>query len=435
MSVENNIDNKPRRRRVATFSFKGVVSAKTTESARIARTCMENICKTIIETYKAFMESDLSPEEKRVSLLKICSIESELLSLNKFIISETESCNNERIKINMTELRDRITEAIKRVIDDFALMREDSHLYQKMFDDLIQIIDDITKFFKEGLNLEQERMLTLAYDTVKSVRTVRDAKDIEELMDVGRISSDKCLDLIRNVRRFISAHKSDILESRIESVQLIMTTAIPGFLRKCKDKIESPTYVLLFTFLFHYLLIYIYYSEENIQEQINACQQLTSCLEEVISIIKDAKAVFDSTFMEQIYDEEDDLSRRLKDSLDKLKGMLAKLHSLPEPEEKDKIKSNIVDLAKNVTSDPDLLGQEEKANLINALKQGMSPLAKDFFTSQKKLNTMMVKRPKATLEQSVVCETGSKDLIEAAKDMLSALKGMSSAISEAPELK
>lgn len=140
-------------------------------------------------------------------------------------------------------------------------------------------------------------------------------------------------------------------------------------------------------------------------------------------------------FSEQIYDEDDDLSKKLKDSLDKLRGMLAKLHTLPEPQEHDQIKSNIFNIAKDVTSDPELLGQEEKAEFINALKQGMSPLAKDFFTSQKKLNTMVVKRPKAKLEQSTVCETGSKDLIEAAKDMLSALKDMSSAISEAPELK
>lgn len=244
MSLQNDVENKPRRRRVATFSFKGVVSGKTTESARIARTCMENICKTIIDTYKVFMETDLSPEEKKVSLLKICSIESELYSLLKFIISETESCTHERIKMNMSELKDRISGAIDRVVNDFALMRANSHLYQKMFDDLIQIIDDITQFFKEGLNLEQERILALAYDAVKSVRNVRDAKDIEELMEVGRNASDRCLDLLRNVKRFVSAQKtSEMLESRIDSVHIIMMTAIPGFLRKCKDKIESPTFV------------------------------------------------------------------------------------------------------------------------------------------------------------------------------------------------
>lgn len=93
-----------------------------------------------------------------------------------------------------------------------------------------------------------------------------------------------------------------------------------------------------------------------------------------------------------------------------------------------------MNLSKGIAKDPSILANEEKAEFISAIKQGMSPMAKDFFQSQKRLNAMVVK-PKAKLEKLSNVDSENKDLLEAAKDMLGALKGISAVISEAPELK
>lgn len=125
---------------------------------------------------------------------------------------------------------------------------------------------------------------------------------------------------------------------------------------------------------------------------------------------------------------EDDTDKRLKNSILRLNEMLAKLHGLQDTDLKDNMTSDIMDLSRTLAKEPTI---DDKAELISAVKQGMSSMAKDFFQSQKRLNAII--KPKAKLEK-ISTESESKDLLQAAKDMLSALKGISDVISEAPEL-
>jgi len=80
-------------------------------------------------------------------------------------------------------------------------------------------------------------------------------------------------------------------------------------------------------------------SDLNIERQQEACQQLTSVLEEIISIIREVKGDYDSTFMDQIVnDAVPDAQKKLASAVKNVTGMLAKLHAAAEDVEKHKLK-------------------------------------------------------------------------------------------------
>lgn len=184
------------RKRVATFSFKGIVAGRTVEDARRARSSMENLCKIIIETYKSCMNHDLPQEDKLRELSKITYVEADLRILHLFAQAETKNCPVERVKVKMEELYSQIERDFHVLVEELCLLRSDSHLYYKVFDGLISFISNMTEFFKEGVNVEQGRILDMAFEVVTLIRNTRDTTSVDSLIEIGRIATDKCLRLV-----------------------------------------------------------------------------------------------------------------------------------------------------------------------------------------------------------------------------------------------
>lgn len=253
------------RKRVATFSFKGVVAGRTVDEAMKARTAMENICKIVIHTYKSCMNQEISAEDKLNELHKITAVEPDLRVLYLFVDAETKACTVERVKMKMEDLFNEIDKDFHILMEEFCLIRNDPHLYYKVFDGIINMITNITEFFKEGVFVEQARMLDLAYDTVKVVRSARDATNVDSLVELGREATEKCLNLVKYVldigyiwnnnnltfllkyrctKKLVSAQESnEMLSTRVDSAHLILMSALPSFMRKSKSKILDPRYV------------------------------------------------------------------------------------------------------------------------------------------------------------------------------------------------
>lgn len=170
--------------------------------------------------------------------------------------------------------------------------------------------------------------------------------------------------------------------------------------------------------------------DDSFEAQQKALSNLTAILEEIIGIVREVRPDYDSTFSDEVVDAEDPNAIKLRGAVDKLQSMLTKLHTMDAAStEGSSIKSEVVDFTREVL--PDLnITTEQKAELVTAVKQGLSDSHRDYFESQKRITSLKT-RPKA---RAVIKEadedTGSKDLIEAAKSMLSALSGVSLALSE-----
>lgn len=170
-------------------------------------------------------------------------------------------------------------------------------------------------------------------------------------------------------------------------------------------------------------------SDDTYEAQAKSLSQLVAILEEIIGVVREVTPDYDSSFKDQVVDAEDANSLKLRQALDKLGGMLTKLHTIDASSaDSAAIKSEVVDLTRNML--PDLgVTTEEKAELVSAVKQGLSDSHRDYFQSQKALSELKKPRVRATIGEAQQDE-GSKDLIEAAKGMLSALSGVSSALAE-----
>lgn len=168
------------------------------------------------------------------------------------------------------------------------------------------------------------------------------------------------------------------------------------------------------------------------EAQQKALSQLVAILEEIIAVVREVTPDYDSSFKDTVQDAEDVNALKLRSAVDKLSDMLTKLHTVDMTSaDGTSIKSEVIDLTREML--PDLgVTTQEKAELVSAVKQGLSDSHRDYFQSQKALAEL--KRPKV---RAVIVDTAtegevesSKDLIEAAKGMLSALSGVSSALAE-----
>lgn len=405
----------PRRKRIATFSFKGVVAATTKDAATKMRGAMEHLSQIVIATYKVCMDQSVPLTAKHAKLAEIVMVEPDLITICDFTREETASCKVDRVKARMQTFALSLDADCKAIREEFQIMRSDPHIYQKIFDGLLRVLENTTAFLKEGHNVETARVLDTAFEAVTSVKAVRDAMDEEELVNLGATASRQCLDLLRAAKRLLAPQEETLkaLGPRLDAAHLLMQTSLPSFLQKVKDRIEYP-------------------SDNSLEAQQKALSQLVAILEEIIAVVREVTPDYDSSFKDTVQDAEDVNALKLRSAVDKLSDMLTKLHTVDMTSaDGTSIKSEVIDLTREML--PDLgVTTQEKAELVSAVKQGLSDSHRDYFQSQKALAEL--KRPKV---RAVIVDTAtegevesSKDLIEAAKGMLSALSGVSSALAE-----
>ena len=111
-----------RRRRVATFSFKGVVAARNRDQARAMRNAVEHMCTTIIDTYRVCMDQAKTTEDKSSKLQEIVAVEPDLKFILGFVREEANACKVERVKVQMLQLASKIEPQIYALLDEVRLL-------------------------------------------------------------------------------------------------------------------------------------------------------------------------------------------------------------------------------------------------------------------------------------------------------------------------
>ena len=227
--------------------LQGVVAAGSKEAASRMRNAMEHLSTVVIATYKVCMDQSTPISFKHAKLSEIVSVEPDLIVICDFMRDETAACKHERVKAKMQAIANSVDADSRAIREEFNLLRADAHLYQKVFDGLLRVLESVTDFLKEGHNVETQRVLDIAQEAVVSVKAVRDAGNEDELVELGATASRQCLDLLRAAKRLIAPQESTMqtFSPRLDSAHLLMQTSLPSFLQKCKDRIEYPTYVVI----------------------------------------------------------------------------------------------------------------------------------------------------------------------------------------------
>lgn len=223
------------------------MAASSRELAQKMRGSMEHLSEVVISTYKICMDQSTPLAAKHSKLSEIISVEPDLVNICIFTREETANCKVERCKVKLQALALQLDADCKSVREEFQLMRTDPHIYQKIFDGLLRILEATTTFLKEGHGVEQARVLDSAVEAVTSVKTLRDAASEDELVDIASSASRQCLDLLRAAKRLIAPQEATqkAFGPRLDAAQLLLQTSLPAFLQKCKDRIEFPSYVLI----------------------------------------------------------------------------------------------------------------------------------------------------------------------------------------------
>ena len=81
-------------------------------------------------------------------------------------------------------------------VSQLKMLKKDPHMYQRVFDGLMIVLDDNTQFLKLGHSVEQARVLDVAFNAVTLVRQVRDAADEDTLINAAQAASGACMELL-----------------------------------------------------------------------------------------------------------------------------------------------------------------------------------------------------------------------------------------------
>eukprot|EP01120_Amphizonella_sp_Union-15-10_P010048 TRINITY_DN3966_c0_g1_i1.p1 TRINITY_DN3966_c0_g1~~TRINITY_DN3966_c0_g1_i1.p1 ORF type:complete len:440 (-),score=102.26 TRINITY_DN3966_c0_g1_i1:86-1354(-) len=400
----------------AAFRFRGVIVAENKEQASRLRQTLEHICATIIEAYRVCNEQNIPNEVKIQKIHGIGTLRPQIEFIDEFCRSEAQACKVPSVQKRMLDIYHDVKQHVDRLKEDFDVIRSDTSIYDDVFDQLMTLLQAVTAFMREGHSVEISRLLEVADRTISAAEQLRDLQRVDSLVEIAQFASKKIIDLMRSVKHLVGAQEiTASLNDRLQTCQDIMQSCLPGFIRRTRDKLVSPT-------------------EDNITQHGKATRQVFSCLEEVVQIIKDVQVCYESELLETLEDyEPPGYLKNLDSAVKGVSNMLAKLHTAVEDAEKDQLSKGVGEMARAIVGH---LGEgsldADKVAFVQAIKEGMNDDNAQFFASQRKLADLMssVKSKAKMNDFELEGETGdeTKDLIGAAQDMLSALKGITQAL-------
>lgn len=187
----------PRMRQTALFTFRGVIAARTVESAKAMRRHLEHMCDVVITTYKYCMDNSRESPDVVDKLKDVVQVQPDVAFFVEFCIEETEACTREASKIKLQALNARIQEITAGLPQDFQAIKNDTSVYERIFDKLLSLLESVSEFLKEGHKVEVGRVLDVAYEAVSETKALRDLVDDSNLVPQAQLTSRKCLDLLK----------------------------------------------------------------------------------------------------------------------------------------------------------------------------------------------------------------------------------------------
>jgi hypothetical protein len=184
-------------RQTALFTFRGVIAARTVESAKAMRRHLEHMCDVVITTYKYCMDKSRESPDVVDKLKDVVQVQPDVAFFVEFCIEETEACTREASKIKLQALNARIQEITAGLPQDFQAIKNDTSVYERIFDKLLSLLENVSEFLKEGHKVEVGRVLDVAYEAVTETKALRDLADDTSLVPQAQLTSRKCLDLLK----------------------------------------------------------------------------------------------------------------------------------------------------------------------------------------------------------------------------------------------
>jgi hypothetical protein len=407
----------PRLKQIASFTFCGVITARTQDAAKEMRTHLEHLCETVIDTYRYCMDYRNSNEEKHAKLAEIKKVQADVEYFVKFCEAEIKACTVKQFKPKLEELGNQVKNAADKMKPDFSEIDVNPAAYDRLFDQLLRLLEITTQFLRENHKQETARVLEIAYECVLEVKKLRDLNQPEGIVLQTQLMSRKCLELVRAARKLVDTQNTDPhLPDRLTAAQTVLQSELPKFIKSVEAYFEDPA------------------DPSRAEKKTESAQQMNFVLEEFANIIRTVEATYTSEFRTNRVPVVNQAAlNRLSNAVNNVNNMLLKLHTATSEAELAEAKQGLlsstrglVDRLGETPSDPNV-----KAQFAQAIKEGMQPEHSKLFASQKRLNDLLdniqnrmaqLRSPSAS--EDVASRVAREDLLEAAKGMLASLKGM-----------
>jgi len=413
--------------RQARFTLSGVIAAKTPESGKKTHDALQKICSTIIDSYRIANDGVKSTSEKRVAITSVTKLVPELDWLVKFTYQETDFCKwFDQIYPKLQNLSKTIENEAKLLKADFVTLEEEVSNFPDVFDNLLQLLNNMTEFLKLCHAAEVCRVVDFgkaAYNEANNLLNLEVKSNFPTQAQLLSLKTSEYQKATTNLVK-IQEGANDDLQVRVDNAEQILKQVIPSFI------IASKEYFLS------------YHDPQLKENHKHAHSDVISCLDEFTKIVDRIKVKYTNTF------DEDALRINpptpLEKAMEDILQSVAKLRTLPPdmlPEQRQTYAEAVPRATKHAMTEFDNYGAtpEDKQDLIRGVKQARDgPTISDFFTAQDDLGKLVEKLqanasyiPTIPLISEPETEDDStSDLLAAAKALCASMKTLNIALDD-----
>jgi len=422
MSLADDIA-KLEKSRHASFTLRGVIAAKTQESAQRTHDALQRICATIIEAYRIANDQSKFKDEKVAALRKMTSLDGELEWIQSFCKDEEAYCREfKELHSKMAGVSRKIQGLCSQCLADLRNLEHDIECFPDVFEKFLSILENMTEFLKQCHASEVCRSIENGKNAYAEASNLLNLEIRGNLVPQSKLMSQRCTDYFKATQSLVKIQDDEnlALHGRVDNVDLLIRKAMPEFILKTKDHImNSPS------------------SPELKEFQKQSYGDVVSCLDELTKILERVKVKYTSEFDEDAVKVNTQLDA-LDNAANEVLANIAKYRGMPLDADEDArtvVAEAIPEATKVTLSEMAKLRAtpDDKKELIEQVKKARDGTVPEYFQAQEavhdlvdkvKLSAPPVISIKPIMAEAISDTDGPRDLLEAAKAMCSALKNL-----------
>jgi len=413
--------------RHARFTLTGVIASKDPESARRTHDALQKICSTIVDAYRIANEGGKSGGEKRAAIRAVTTLVPELEWLMHFTRQETDFCRFYKdIHAKLHALAETVEKEVKMLKADFVALQEEIEGFPDVFDNLLHLLENMTEFMKHCHAAEVCRVIEIGKNAQNESYNLLHLEVKSNFVTQAQLCTQRCKDFQTATANLVKIQEgaNEDLEGRVENVEKLMVTTVPGFILASKDYLLDP--------------------DSQVKEaQKHSHGELTACFDEIDKILERIRVKYTNSFDEDATRATANvtpLAKSVQQVIEAVTNFRTMAPDISEPARKvvhEAVpRTTKAALAELENYDPQ---PEDRQELVRCVKQGRDGPMSDFFQAQESLGALVERVlanhqafiPSISLDMNLeTIDDGPKDLLEAAKALCASMKTLNITLDE-----
>lgn len=181
----------------STFKLEAVIAAKSPESRDRTHEAIKKICGSIVEAYKQVNDPYASQQAKQDSVRAVVNLKPQLEWLIEFTKEETDWCKTPDLHKRMSKLSSDLQKHIQDLYKEMNGLESDLGKFRSIFNSLLDVLQKMTDFFREGHASEVCRVIDSGDDNFYQAKNLLNIEFPNLLVAQAKLLKERTEDYLK----------------------------------------------------------------------------------------------------------------------------------------------------------------------------------------------------------------------------------------------